>query len=321
MDNTTDTGSIDAVAASIIDAPAREEQVVEDAEIIEDEAPEAEAEAEEVEAADDAEPASADDEEEELAADEEPDQPTYTVKVDGKVKQVTLDELRRGYSGQAFIQQGMEQLAEARKAMQAEYQSLQSERQQIAEVMGKVQSGQGLTMPKPPAKELLDRDPIGYMQAKVAYEEQVAEYQRTMAQYQQIQQQQVQQTEAQHKAYLQQQLQILQQAVPEFADPQKAPAYRDKLLQAGQNYYGFDPQELGAIADARYLNVLNDAMKYREIKAARGEVDQKAQNARPVVKPGVKRNERTSQQKKAREAVTRMRQTGSVDDVAKFLLS
>lgn len=321
MDNTTDTGSIDAVAASIIDAPAREEQVVEDAEIIEDEAPEAEAEAEEVEAADDAEPASADDEEEELAADEEPDQPTYTVKVDGKVKQVTLDELRRGYSGQAFIQQGMEQLAEARKAMQAEYQSLQSERQQIAEVMGKVQSGQGLTMPKPPAKELLDRDPIGYMQAKVAYEEQVAEYQRTMAQYQQIQQQQVQQTEAQHKAYLQQQLQILQQAVPEFADPKKAPAYRDKLLQAGQNYYGFDPQELGAIADARYLNVLNDAMKYREIKAARGEVDQKAQSARPVVKPGVKRNERTSQQKKAREAVTRMRQTGSVDDVAKFLLS
>lgn len=320
MSITTDN-SIDDAMSLIIDAPVQEEQAVEDAEIIEDEAPEAEAEAEEVEAADDAEPASEDDEEEELAADEEPDQATYTVKVDGKVKQVTLDELRRGYSGQAFIQQGMEQLAEARKAMQAEYQSLQNERQQIAEVMGKVQSGQGLVPPKPPAKELLDSDPIGYMQAKVAYEEQAAEYQRTMAQYQQIQQQQFQQTEAQHQAYLQQQLQILQQAVPEFADPKKAPAYRDKLLQAGQNYYGFDPQELGAIADARYLNVLNDAMKYREIQSARGEVDQKAQNARPVVKPGVKRNERTSQQKKARDAVTRMRQTGSVDDVAKFLLS
>lgn len=320
MSITTDN-SIDDAMSLIINAPVQEEQAVEDAEIIEDEAPEAEAEAEEVEAADDAEPASTDDEEEELAADEEPDQATYTVKVDGKVKQVTLDELRRGYSGQAFIQQGMEQLAEARKAMQAEYQSLQNERQQIAEVMGKVQSGQGLVPPKPPAKELLDSDPIGYMQAKVAYEEQAAEYQRTMAQYQQLQQRQLQQTEAQHQAYLQQQLQVLQQAVPEFADPKKAPAYRDKLLQAGQNYYGFDPQELGAIADARYLNVLNDAMKYREIQSARGEVDQKAQNARPVVKPGVKRNERTSQQKKARDAVTRMRQTGSVDDVAKFLLS
>ena len=93
------------------------------------------------------------------------------------------------------------------------------------------------------------------------------------------------------------------------------------MLQAGQNYYGFDQTELGAIADARYLNVLNDAIKYRELQAARGEVDQKAQNARPVVKPGVKRTERSSQQKKVREAASRMRQTGSVDDVAKFLLS
>lgn len=316
---TTDN-TIDDAMSMIIEAPAQEEQVVEDAEIVEDdEAPEAEAV--EADAEEDVEITSEDDEDEEPAADEEPAQPTYTVKVDGKVKQVTLDELRRGYSGQAFIQQGMEQLAEARKAMQAEYQALQSEKQQIAEVMGKVQSGQGLTPPKPPAKELLNSDPIGYMQAKVEYEEQLAEYQRVQAQYQQIQRQDVQRTAAQHQAYLQHQLQILQQAVPEFADPKRAPAYRDKLLQAGQNYYGFDPQELGAIADARYLSVLNDAMKYREIQAARGEVDQKAQNARPVVKPGVKRTERSSQQKKVREAASRMRKTGSVDDVAKFLLS
>lgn len=320
MANTTDN-TIDDAMSLIIDTPAQEEPVVEDAEIVEDdEAPEADVEAEEVEAEADAE-ASENDEEEEPAADEEPDQPTYTVKVDGKVKQVTLDELRRGYSGQAFIQQGMEQLAEARKAMQTEYQTLQSERQRIAEVMGSVQNGQGLTVPKPPAKELLDKDPIGYMQAKVEYEEQVAQYQRVQAQYQQIQQQELAQKEAQHQAYLQQQLQVLQQAVPEFADPKRATAHRDKILQAGQNYYGIDPQELSAIADARYLSVLNDAMKYRQIQEARGEVDQKSQNARPVVKPGVKRNERSSQQKKARDVASRMRQTGSVDDVAKFLLS
>ena len=318
--NTTDN-TIDDAMSLIIDTPAQEEPVVEDAEIVEDdEAPEAEAAAEEVEAEADAE-ASEDDEEEQPAADEEPDQPSYTVKVDGKVKQVTLDELRRGYSGQAFIQQGMEQLAEARKAMQTEYQTLQSERQRIAEVMGSVQNGQGLTVPKPPAKELLDKDPIGYMQAKVEYEEQVAQYQRVQAQYQQIRQQEFAQKEAQHQAYLQQQLQVLQQAVPEFADPKRATAHRDKILQAGQNYYGIDPQELSAIADARYLSVLNDAMKYRQIQEARGEVDQKSQNARPVVKPGVKRNERSSQQKKARDVASRMRQTGSVDDVAKFLLS
>jgi len=40
-----------------------------------------------------------------------------------------------------------------------------------------------------------------------------------------------------------------------------------------------------------------------------------------VVKPGTKRTERTSQVKKAQQAASRMKKTGTVDDVAKFLLS
>lgn len=320
MDDTTDTGSVDAVASSLIDMPA--DQRVEDAEIVEedDAEPQYEAEADEAEAEDGTD-VPQDDEDEERAADEEPAQATYTVKVDGKVQQVTLDELRRGYSGQAYIQQGMEQMAQAKKAVQAEYQALQSEKQQLAEIMNQVRSGRGIAPPTPPAEEMLDRDPIGYMQAKLAYDKEVAEFQRVQYQYQQIQKQEQQRSEAEHTAYLQQQFEVLRQAIPEFSDPKRAPAYRDKMVQAGQNYYGLDPQEVGAIKDARYLNILNDAMKYREMQSARGEIDQKAQGARPVVKPGVKSNARSAQSKKVKETATRMRQTGSVDDVAKFLLS
>lgn len=325
MDNTTD-GTIDAVAASIIEAPVAEEQQVEEEEALEEnEAEEISAdEAEEAEAVDEEdgdEPPEEYDDQEDLEAEEEPAQQLYTVKVDGKTKQVTLDELTRGYSGQAYIQQGMEQLANAKKQMQEMYQVMQEREQQIAEAYERVQSGQGLTKPTPPSKDLFDKDPIGYMQAKIEYDEQVAQYEQTQAQIAQMQQRKVQQTQAQHQAYLQEQLQVLQQAIPELADPKKAPAYRDKMVQAGSTYYGFDPQELNGIADARYLNVLNDAMKWREMQEARGEVTQKAQSARPVVKPGVKRDGRTSKQKQSREAAARMRKTGDIDDVAKFLLS
>ena len=125
MDNTTD-GTIDAVAASLIEQPSQ----VEDAEIIEDDAAEqvSEDDTEEVSAEDDAadeaveedgdEPSDEYDDQEDQEATEEPAQQLYTVKVDGKTKQVTLDELTRGYSGQAYIQQGMEQLASAKKQMQ-----------------------------------------------------------------------------------------------------------------------------------------------------------------------------------------------------------
>lgn len=328
MDNTTD-GTIDAVAASIIEQPSQ----VEDAEIIEDDAAEQVFEdgTEEVSAEDDAadeaveedgdEPSDEYDDQEDQEANEEPAQQLYTVKVDGKTKQVTLDELTRGYSGQAYIQQGMEQLATAKKQMQEMYQTLQTEQQKVQEAYARVQSGEGLSKPTPPSKELFDRDPIGYMQQKIEYEEKLSQYEQTQAQMTEMQQRKAMQTQAQHQAYLQEQLQVLQQAIPELADPKKAPAYKDKMVQAGSNYYGFDPRELNAIDDARYLNVLNDAMKWREMQETRGEVTQKAQSARPVVKPGVKKDARSSKQKRTREAAARMRSSGSIDDVAKFLLS
>ena len=49
------------------------------------------------------------DEPEHSEAVEEPQ--TFAVKVDGREMRVTLDELTRGYSGQAFIQKGMQEVA------------------------------------------------------------------------------------------------------------------------------------------------------------------------------------------------------------------
>ena len=328
MDNTTD-GTIDAVAASLIEQPSQ----VEDAEIIEDDAAEqvSEDDTEEVSAEDDAaeeaveedgdEPSDEYDDQEDQEATEEPAQQLYTVKVDGKTKQVTLDELTRGYSGQAYIQQGMEQLASAKKQMQEMYQTLQTEQQKVQEAYARVQSGEGLSKPTPPSKELFDRDPIGYMQQKIEYDEKLAQYEQTQAQMTEMQRRKEMQTQAQHQAYLQEQLQALQQAIPELADPKTAPAYKDRMVRTGTNHYGFDPRELNEIDDFRYLNVLNDAMKWRELQETRGEVTQKAQSARPVVKPGVKKDARSSKQKRNREAAARMRSSGSIDDVAKFLLS
>jgi hypothetical protein len=318
----TDLGSIEAVAASIIDAPVEEETVAE--ELTEEvEAVEADADdVDDVSEADDADDAEEYDESEAEEVQEEPVHgELYTVKVDGKTKQVTLDELTRGYSGQAYIQQNLEQVAEAKKAMQQQYQEMQNERQFLAELRQKAEQGQSLIPPKPPSKDLFEKDPIGYMEAKINYDEDVAEYQKQQQVLQQMDQREATEKSQRHMQYLQQQMQTLQERIPEFADPQKAPAYRDKMIQAGTNFYGFSSEELSAEADARRIAVLNDAMKYREMQEAQGVARQKADGARPVVKPGTKRTERTSQVKKAQQAASRMKKTGTVDDVAKFLLS
>ena len=322
MNDMTDTSSIDAVAASIIDAPvaaAAEEEIVE----VDDE----EEVSEQLEADDDA----SDDNAEEVEEDnddiedddgsEEPAEALFTVKVDGKPKQVTLKELQRGYSGQAFINQNLEALAAAKKQIQQEYAEIQQERQFLADFRQRAESGQALTAPKPPSRELFQKDPIGYMEAKLAHDEAMAEYQQQQQQLQAVTARQRADQERQHQAYLQSQMQVLQERVPEFADPQKATAYRDKMMAAGMNEYGFTAEELTSQADARYLAVLSDAMKYREQQQAAGLARQRADNVRPVVKPGVRRSDVTSKVKKARDAQTRMKKSGSVDDVANFLLT
>lgn len=322
MSDMTDTSSIDAVAASLMESPeveAPEDEIVEASD--EDEADE------QLEADDDTTEDNADDvedEEEDIEQDDEPEEPEqalFTVKVDGKPKQVTLTELQRGYSGQAFINQNLETLAQAKKQMQEEYSQVQQERQFLADFRQRAESGQVLTPPKPPSRELFQQDPIGYMEAKLSHDDAMAEYQQQQQQMTAITERQRADQNRQHQAYLQSQMQILQERVPEFADPKTASKYRDKMVQAGIDEYGFSADELTSEGDARRLSVLSDAIKFREQQKAAGIARQRAETARPVVKPGVRRPAQASEAKQAKDAQSRMRKTGSVDDVAKFLLS
>ena len=322
MSDMTDTSSIDAVAASLMESPeveAPEDEIVEASD--EDEADE------QLEADDDTTEDNADDvedEEEDIEQDDEPEEPEqalFTVKVDGKPKQVTLTELQRGYSGQAFINQNLETLAQAKKQMQEEYSQVQQERQFLADFRQRAESGQVLTQPKPPSRELFQQDPIGYMEAKLSHDDAMAEYQQQQQQMTAITERQRADQNRQHQAYLQSQMQILQERVPEFADPKTASKYRDKMVQAGIDEYGFSADELTSEGDARRLSVLSDAIKFREQQKAVGIARQRAETARPVVKPGVRRPAQASEAKRAKDAQSRMRKTGSVDDVAKFLLS
>lgn len=322
MSDMTDTSSIDAVAASLMESPeveAPEDEIVEASD--EDEADE------QLEADDDTTEDNADDvedEEEDIEQDDEPEEPEqalFTVKVDGKPKQVTLTELQRGYSGQAFINQNLETLAQAKKQMQEEYSQVQQERQFLADFRQRAESGQVLTPPKPPSRELFQQDPIGYMEAKLSHDDAMAEYQQQQQQMTAITERQRADQNRQHQAYLQSQMQILQERVPEFADPKTASKYRDKMVQAGIDEYGFSADELTSEGDARRLSVLSDAIKHREQQKAAGIARQRAETARPVVKPGVRRPAQASEAKQAKDAQSRMRKTGSVDDVAKFLLS
>lgn len=255
---------------------------------------------------------------EEADADPEGQQDRITVKVDGKDVAVTLDDLKRSYSGHAYVQKGMQENAEMRKQLEQHFYTLQAERNRVVELVQQAQEG-GLNVPQAPSKELLRKDPIAYWEAKADYDEAVTQYQGQVQQIQQMTAQQ-QQAEAQMRdKYLNEQMQALQTMVPELADPQKAEAARNAILKTARDAYGFSDDELNGIVDARHVQVLNDARKWRELQASKGTATEKARQARPVTKPATRRGE--GGKANAKKTAERMRQTGSVEDVANFLLT
>ena len=264
-EDTTETKitSIEDAVQSII-APS-EEPTEEVLEAQETEEISAEPETEEVEEEEVLEASDSDDEDLiDEPSQEEPEE-FYSVKVDGQEAQVTLEDLKQGYSGQKYVQQGMQDVANKRKEAEDVYEALNNERQQLAEIYQQLQNGGVAQAPSKPTKEQFEADPIGYMQENLAYEEKKAEYDKQMAQLENVSQQNSEAQQHARQAFVQEQMQILQKEIPEFADEKAATKLKDKLVSTGMKYYGYTTEEISQITDTRAIKVLNDARKYQDI--------------------------------------------------------
>jgi hypothetical protein len=282
------TEQIEAAVNSllIMDEPSTPDEAPQEAP-----APEPELEAQETEAqgeeteVDAPEEVEADDEED-TAQEQAPSK--YTVKVDGKEIEVTLEDLKRSFSGQAYIQKGMQEAAEAKKQSEALYNALQAEQAKFLQVVQSIQEQGFKAPPQAPDMALMDKDPIGYMQADARYRKDMAEFQ-------------AQQTQIQQTAYVNQQMQqramaefvadqskVLQSRIPEFSDAKMAREITGKIRSVASEAYGFTDQELGGIVDARHVQVLYDAMKWRELQVAR---TKQAPAAPKSIKPVSRRQE------------------------------
>ncbi len=105
--------------------------------------------------------------------------------------------------------------------------------------------------------------------------------------------------------FVAEQSKLLQSRIPEFADPNKAREITGKIRSTASEAYGFTDDELGGIVDARHVQVLHDAMKWRELQAAR---TQKAPAAPKSIKPVARRSE--PQQFVRKKQIDAARKTG-----------
>lgn len=323
------TTDIETAAEGLLfDASPNAEAETETDEVTQDDAPELE-EVEEEAQDDEADVSEADDEADdaEEEADDEDDaaeesegdkQPTtFKVKVDGEETEVTLDDLTRSYSGQAYIQKGMQEAADMRKQSEAMMQSLQAEQQKFVETVQQLQQSGLKSAPQKPDAALLDRDPIGYMQANARYETEMADYTAQQRQIKEVQERNSQMQTHQQRMQLEQEAQKLQQIIPEFANPETAAPLKEKLLKTGTEAYGYSADEMSGLSDARAVQVLMDAMRWRELQTGKAEA-KKAPKPQKSIKPTGRRQSNPSVDRK--KQVAQAKRSGKLEDFAALLL-
>ena len=242
----------------------------------------------------------------------------YTVKSDGKEETVTLDQLKQSYSGQSAINKRFQEVAEMRKQVEQKTSDILQREQMVNYLYNQSQQQGFISPPKLPDQALAESDPVSYMEQRAKYDADLQSYQQQQMQMQQLQEQQQRQADEQYQSFVAEQAEIIKGKIPELANPEKSQTHWQSLMSSAKEY-GFSDEEIAATADARYIQMANDAMKFRRIVANRKKAEAKGKKAKPVVKAGAKKVADPEGSLK-RKQFQKLQKTGRMEDAIDLIM-
>ena len=246
---------------------------------------------------------------------------TYKVKAAGQELEVSEEELIRGYQREADYSRDKNAIAEERRALRAEAQQIQQERETYANLLPALQQQ---LQADPYADVDLDALRNGSTDDRAEYAAIIADRQARREQLQAIEAEQQRlnaeqqrQQRMQFSELMSTESQRLLEARPEWRDPEKAQADRKAVIDAAAAR-GVTEAELNAIADHRVMLLLLDAADGQRLRKQYEAAKPKAQAKIVAVKtarPGAASQQPSKVSDPARLR-DRLRRTGSVNDAA-----
>ena len=252
--------------------------------------PKKEEPAEEVKPAEAEAPAEAPAEPEAPAEEAAEDDPTVTIKIDGKDVEVKLSELKNGYQRQADYTRKTMEVAETRKAAQAEIEKARAERAQYAEKLQQarthLEAALQLQQQNTNWEELLKSDPVEYLRQRHQAEAWQAQLSKVQQEQQSVRAQSEAEAQAALRAHIEAQHQALLDKLPEWKDEAKAKADKAALREYLLNS-GYEREAIDNISNARDVEIALKAMRYDELmRKANAAAKKVATLPAKVVQPG-----------------------------------
>jgi len=260
--------------------------------------------------------------EEELQEDqveeEESEQPQlYTIKVDGEDTQVTLEELQNGYSRQRDYTRKTQELAEQRKAIEAQQQEVSQKDAIYSQLLPRMEATlKGELENEPDWNALYEADPIAYVREKDVWNEKKQKLQAVQAEAQRVQQESQVEQQKKLQQFVEYGNQQLLDQIPEWQDNEVASKEKMAIRDYGVSVLGYTPQEMDSVYDYRVLLGLRNAwLQHKTQQATKVKPTEKKAAAR-TARPGTSNVPKsTTPVKRAKQ---RLAKTGKVQDAAKL---
>ena len=240
----------------------------------------------------------------------------HRLKVNGQEIEVSLDELKAGYSRDSDYRQKTHSLGMEKRDLEVQKNSLRqsydAKLQELNDLLATADATVRQQQGSADLQKLYEEDPT--QAAKLDYQlrqqNRAIEDMKSKAREAQIKQ---------YNEFLETQKELAATKIPEYSDPNKADQFKINMRNSLRGY-GFNDEEIGTMADHRFLMVAKDAMSYQTLKDKRPIVQKKVANAPKVVKPGVAKSTTSSGREQIRNKIGKVRKTGNINDASSAIL-
>ena len=240
----------------------------------------------------------------------------HRLKVNGQEIEVSLDELKAGYSRDSDYRQKTHSLGMEKRDLESQKNSLRqsydAKLQELNDLLATADATVRQQQGSADLQKLYEEDPT--QAAKLDYQlrqqNRAIEDMKSKAREAQIKQ---------YNEFLETQKELAATKIPEYSDPNKADQFKINMRNSLRGY-GFSDDEIGTMADHRFLMVAKDAMSYQTLKDKRPIVQKKVANAPKVVKPGVAKSTTSSGREQIRNKIGKLRKTGNINDASSAIL-
>ena len=253
---------------------------------------------------------------EETASEVEVEKPNlHQVKVQGQEMEVTLDELKAGYSRDSDYRQKTHSLSLEKKQFDEERNVLRQQYdmklRELNEAIASAESLNRQQLDPAELQKLYEEDPSQAAKIDFQFRQQNEKINQAKAKARQA-------AQAQYNQYLTEQRRLAQEKIPEFSDPNKSDNFKSGIKTTLKSY-GFSDQEIGSLADHRMLMVIKDAMAYRGLRNSKPIVQKKVAKAPKVIKPGVVKTD-NSKRSEVRNRISKLKKSGRLEDAHSAIL-